>query len=157
MMMQKLKSFLKCERGTQMIEFALVFPVLLLLFAGAVEFGRMFYTYTTLQKSTEAGARYLSKVTVSGGTFSSTDTTTATNLIVCGKVVCSGQSSIAPNLTAANVTITPPGTAIGTRYVTVQVTYSYQPMVFNLAGMTGASGLSLNFTFTPAIKMRYML
>jgi Flp pilus assembly protein TadG len=156
-MKSKSKSFLKAERGTQTIEFALVFPVLLLLFAGSVEFGRMFYTYTTLQKSTEAGARYLSTMTVSGGAYSSADTTTATNLVVCGRVSCSGQSPIAPNLTASNVTITPPGTGIGTRYVKVAVSYAYQPFVFNLRAMTGSSQLSLNFTFTPAIKMRYML
>jgi Flp pilus assembly protein TadG len=153
----KLKTFLKCERGTQMIEFAFLLPFMILLFAGAVEMGRMFYTYTTLQKSTEVGARYLSSVLVSGGAYSGSDTTAATNLIVCGKTDCSGQTPIANNLAAGNVTITPPGTGLGTRYVTVKVTYAYQPLVFDLGSMTGVSQLSLNFTFTPTITMRYML
>jgi Flp pilus assembly protein TadG len=155
---RRLKIFLKCERGTQMIEFAFLLPFLILLFAGAVEMGRMFYTYTTLQKSTEVGARYLSTVFVSGGAYSASDTTAATNLIVCGNATsCSGKTPVASNLTSSNVTITPPGTAIGTRYVTVKVTYAYQPLVFDLGSMTGVSQLSLNFTFTPAITMRYML
>ena len=62
MVWSKFKTFLKCERGTQMIEFALLLPFLIVLFASSVEMGRMFYTYTTLQKSTEVGARYLSSV-----------------------------------------------------------------------------------------------
>jgi len=161
-MMPRAERFLKCERGTQMIEFALLLPFLIVLFASGVEMGRMFYTYTTLQKSTEVGARYLSSALATGGTYSTSDTNTANNLIVCGVASsaangCSGLPAIANNLAASNVTITPPGTAIGTRYVTVKVTYAYQPLVFDLGHMTGVSQLSLNFTFTPTIIMRYML
>jgi len=151
------KSFLKCESGTQMIEFAFLLPFLILLFASAVEMGRMFYTYTTLQKSTEVGARYLSSQLLTSGSYPSATTTTATNLVVCGKASsCSGQTPIANNLSASNITITPPGTGLGTRYVTVTVTYAYQPMVFDLGHLTGSSQLSFNFTFTPRITMRYM-
>ncbi len=163
-MRRKVKRFFKCERGTQMIEFALVFPFLMLVFAGAIELGRMFKTYTTLQKSTEVGARYLTSVLlVSGGTYSSSDTNTATNLIVCGQASnsssgCSGQTPVAPNLTSSNVTITPPGTGFGTRYVTVKVTYAYQPLSWlSLGSIMGSSQVPLNFTFTPVITMRYML
>ncbi len=56
-----LRTFLKQEHGTQMIELAFVLPVLVLLFAGTTELGRLFYTYTTLAKATEVGARYLSR------------------------------------------------------------------------------------------------
>lgn len=50
----KIRQFRSCERGTSMIEFALVFPILVVLFLGLVEFGeafsinrRMAYTATT--------------------------------------------------------------------------------------------------------------
>jgi Flp pilus assembly protein TadG len=36
------KNFIRRENGTQMIEFALVFPVLMLMFAGTIELGRLF-------------------------------------------------------------------------------------------------------------------
>jgi Flp pilus assembly protein TadG len=158
MMTRKVKRFLKCERGTQMIEFAFLLPFLILLFASSVEMGRMFYTYTTLQKSTEVGARYLSTIILqSDGTYLSTETTAAKSLVVCGKIDCTGQQAIASDLSTANVTVTSPGTGIGTRYVAVSVSYAYQPRVFNLASLTGRSELSLNFTFSPSIKMRYML
>lgn len=140
-----------------MLEFAFLLPFLLLFFAASVEMGRMFYTYTTLTKTTEVGARYLSTKFLSAGAYSGADSTAATNLVICGRTVCTGQTPIAPNLAAGNVTITPPGTGTGTRYVTVQVTYAYQPLVFNLSNLTGRSGLSLNFTFTPSTRMRYLL
>jgi len=165
-MLPKLKKFLACERGTQMIEFALLLPFLIVLFASAVEMGRMFYTYTTLQKSTEVGARYLSSKLVTNGLYSTADINTATNLVVCGLNSstandCNGQTAaqtpIVTNLAASNVTVTAPGTAVGVRYVTVQVTYNYTPRVFDLGHLTGVSTLSLNFTFTPSITMRYMV
>jgi len=140
-----------------MLEFAFLLPFLLLFFASSVEMGRMFYTYTTLTKTTEVGARYLSTKFLSAGDYSGTDSTAATNLVVCGRTACTGQTPIAQNLAAGNVTITPPGTGTGTRYVTVQVTYAYQPLIFNLSNLTGQSGLSLNFTFTPSTRMRYLL
>jgi Flp pilus assembly protein TadG len=141
-----------------MIEFALLLPFLIVLFASGVEMGRLFYTYNTLQKATEVGARYLSStVAQSDGTYLSTDTAAAKNLIVCGQTAdCTGATPVAKNLTASNITITPPGTSTGTRYVTVTMSYSYTPVLFDLGHMTGSSQLSLNFTFTPSIKMRYM-
>ena len=154
----RLKIFLKCERGTQMIEFALLLPFLIVLFASGVEMGRLFYTYNTLQKATEVGARYLStSIVQTDGTYLDTDTAAAKNLIVCGRTAdCTGVTPVAKNLTASNVTITSPGTSTGTRYVTVTMSYSYQPLMFDLGHMTGVSQLSFNFTFTPGIKMRYM-
>jgi Flp pilus assembly protein TadG len=151
----RLKIFLKCERGTQMIEFALLLPFLIVLFASGVEMGRLFYTYNTLQKATEVGARYLSTSLVqTDGTYLDSDTAAAKNLIVCGNAAtCSGMTPVANNLSSSNITITSPGTASGTRYVTVSVNYSYQPVVFDLGHMTGTS---LSFTFTPSMKMRYM-
>jgi Flp pilus assembly protein TadG len=164
MIRRKLRAFPKCERGTQMIEFAFLLPFLILLFAGAIEMGRMFYTYTTLQKSTGAGARYLSNVPVnSDGTFKtgpanlcgSTDADAARSLIVYGRLTGTA-TPIVSNLSCGNVQITGPGTSLGVRYVTVKVTYAYQPLAFDLGSMTGSSDLSLNFTFTPVITMRYM-
>ena len=147
-----------------MIEFAFLLPFLILLFASAVETGRMFYTYTTLQKATEVGARYLSTKQLINGTYAGvmcgtvTCTSAATNLIVCGsEASCVNATPIATNLSSANITITAPGTGVGARYVTVSMSYAYQPYVFDLGRLTGASQLSYNFTFTPSIKMRYML
>jgi Flp pilus assembly protein TadG len=152
----RVKSFLRCERGTQMLEFAFLLPFLILFFAGITEMGRMFYTYTTLNKAVEVGARYLSSAPVSAGNYATVDSDAAKNLVVCGKSSCAGEPVVANNLSTTNVTITAPGTAIGTRYVTVTVTYNYTPLIWNLSHLAGSGSLSLNFTFTPTVTMRYM-
>jgi Flp pilus assembly protein TadG len=155
-MKYNLRTFIRNDRGSQMIEFAFLLPFLLLAFAAVVEMGRMFYTYTTINKATEVAARYLASVPVTSGNYSSADLATAKNLVVCGKDPCNGET-IVSNLSSTNVSVTPPGTAVGTRYVTVTVTYTYTPKIWNVGHLAGSSSLSLNFTFTPRITMRYML
>jgi len=147
------RRFIKNERGTQVIEFAIVFPTLILLVAGTTELGRLFYTYTSLAKATRAGARYLSNVqSVSGST------TAAKNVVLCGDPGgCGGSgqpSIILPNFSATNVVVTQE--TVGTvKYVTVSITnYPYQPLIFDLNTMTGAN---FNMNLSPSTKMRYMI
>lgn len=146
--------FLRDDRGTQMIEFALIFPVLILIFAGTTEIGRMLHQYNSLAKATRTGARYLSTVQNVG-----TSTTAAKNIVMCGNAGgCGGAGQpkvIVPGLQAANVVITPPAAGVANvKYVKVEITsYTYQPLVFNLSAMTGR-----NFTvsLSPSTNMRYM-
>jgi hypothetical protein len=150
-----IRSFLKRENGTQMIEFAIVFPVLLLMFAGTTELGRLFYQYTTLAKATRAGARYLSTQQNVG-----TSTAAAKNVVRCGNAAgCGGTGQpavIVPGLEAANVVVTPPPTTgVGVKYVTVEITnYDYRFAVFNLNTMTGGN---FNIPLTARTRMRYMV
>lgn len=154
-----LRVFAVCEEGTQLIEFTLALPFLLLMFAGAVEIGRLFSTYTTLSKATVVGARYLSTPTspVNSTGYSASDINIAKNLMICGATNCTGQPSIVNGLGAEDITITPPPATGGIRYVTVTVTYSYAPLVFDLGAMTGIQNLSLSYTLTPKTTMRYLL
>jgi hypothetical protein len=151
-------TFARGEEGTQLIEFALAFPFLLFMFAGAVEMGRLFHTYTTLTKATDLGARYLSSpvnaIGISG--YDPSDVTAAKNLMVCGVAAsCSGVNPIVSGFDSTDITITPPPMDASVRYVTVTISYAYTPKVFNLAAM-GFSGPSINYTLTPATKMRYL-
>src|SRR5215208_4689943 len=155
-MNHKMRKFIRNESGTQMIEFAFLLPFLLLAFAAVVEMGRMFYTYTTINKATEIGARYLTSAPVTSGNFSSADLAIAKNLVVCGKNPCADETIIT-GLSSSNVTVTAPGTGVGTRYVTVTVTYVYTPKIWNVGHLANSNSLSLNFTFTPRMTMRYML
>ena len=146
-----IRNFIRRENGTQMIEFAIVFPMLLLLFAGTVELGRLFYTYTTLAKATRAGARYLSTTT-----DVTASTTAGKNVVLCGNAGgCGGANPvILSNLTAANIVVTPPVATDPVKYVTVEITgYNYQFLAFNLNVMTGGS---FNIALTPRTSMRHM-
>lgn len=48
---------LKSERGAELIEFALIFPLLLLVMLGIVDFGFLFQRYEVLTNATREGAR----------------------------------------------------------------------------------------------------
>ena len=152
------------ERGSSIVELAIVFPILLILFVGVAEIGRLFYTYTTLAKATKMGARFLT----TEKDAESTDTTTMTNvraraarLVVCGyEDSCTNRPSVVTGLTTSNVTVTLPNTTpgfIGPRYVTVQITgFTFQPLVFNVAGATKSTSATFYFSLEPSTQMRYM-
>ncbi|MEO5897245.1 MAG: TadE/TadG family type IV pilus assembly protein [Vicinamibacterales bacterium] len=48
---------LRSQRGAELIEFALVFPLLLLVLLGVVDFGLLFQRYEVLTNATREGAR----------------------------------------------------------------------------------------------------
>ena len=150
-----MRRFFGREDGTQVLEFAAVFPLLFILFAGAVELGRMYHQYTTLSKATRAGVRYLSSVE-----NVNTSTTAAKNIVMCGNAAgCGGDGQpavIVPNLTASNIVVTPPTSSIGgVNYVTVEIDdYNYSPLVFNLNAMLGTTVFSVELD--PRTTMRRM-
>jgi Flp pilus assembly protein TadG len=150
------------QDGNAMIELAVVLPVLLLLFVGAAEVGRMFYTYTTLAKATKLGARYLStsKLASSGSTTErALATSQAQNLVVCGYIDCTGHTAIATGLTTSNVAVTLPTIGANVSFVRVQIqSYPFTTGVFNLAARIGVTNATIyNATsLTPGTTMRYM-
>src|SRR4029077_5456851 len=44
--------------GQSMVEFALVLPIMLLLLAGAIDLGRLFYSYIAVENAAKEGALY---------------------------------------------------------------------------------------------------
>jgi Flp pilus assembly protein TadG len=63
----RLKIFSRCE-GTSTVEFALCLPVLMLLLAGFIDFGWLFYWQHSVTNASRAGARYAVQANYSGGT-----------------------------------------------------------------------------------------
>src|SRR5467141_3058659 len=94
---------LKDERGIQLVELAIVIPILVLLFAATAEFGRYFYEYTTLAKASRAGARYLATAAVN-----STEDAKAKNIVVYGNTGGTGYPVLS-GMTVSNVSITRQG------------------------------------------------
>jgi hypothetical protein len=164
----KVSRTVRREDGSSIVELAVVFPILLLLFVGIAELGRLFYTYTTLAKATKTGARYLStsrnvvKGTVDQKAAAREE---ARSLVVCGFLDCTDKKSIATGLTTAEVSIcdnfsvpcNPVIPAGPIKYFKVEITnYPYTPGVFNLGAMTGGGSSSIYFPLTPGTEMRYM-
>lgn len=136
----------------QLVELALVIPILVMLFATTAEFGRYFYEYTTLAKASRAGARYLATAAVN-----STQDTTAKNIVVFGNSGGTG-SPILSGMTTANVTITRTGgVPVLPETVKVQITnFKHQPL-FDLGKLANIPSLSLNVDVKPSVTMRYLL
>jgi Flp pilus assembly protein TadG len=55
----RLLKFMGCRKGSIAVEFALIFPVALMIFIGIVEVGRAMWVRTSLQYAAEEGARYM--------------------------------------------------------------------------------------------------
>lgn len=154
--------FARGERGTQLVELAIVLPVLMAFFVATAEFGRYFYTYSTLAKATRAGARYLTTTPIKGasagqGTNVNEDMKVK-RLVVYGDPNASdGSKPVVPGLTLGNVELVRTGKKVSVPdTVTVRiVNYTYAPLL-NLGSFS--NGLKwANVPVKPSTTMRFML
>ncbi|AIY42965.1 TadZ/CpaE-like protein [Collimonas arenae] len=127
------------QKGTAMVEFALILPLLLLLTFVTTEFGRAIYQYNTITKSVRDAVRYLSLQTPG------THITEAQNLVVYGNIAGTG-TPLALGLSTSNV-LTPTWQTAGANplinTVTVTVSgYKFIPLYSSVFGLafTDASG-----------------
>jgi Flp pilus assembly protein TadG len=145
-----LRALSRDERGTQLVELAIVVPVLLMLVGAVAEFGRFFHTYSTLAKATRAGARY--QISQPPGTPDAA----AKNLVVFGNAAGTGRP-VAAGLSTAQVKVTP--NKVGGRVETVTVSidgYGYRP-VFDLGKLVNSPSLSLSVNVRPSSTMRQLV
>lgn len=123
---------MKREHGTAIIEFALIFPVIVMLMFTVTEFGRALQRYNAAVKSVRDAARYMS-VQQAG-----THQAQSRNLIMYGTVDGSG-SALDPALTTAMVP-DPVWQLAGSdpliNTVTVRITgYQFKPAVAEVFGL----------------------
>ena len=147
------KRFLRKERGSQLVELAIVIPVLLVLMGTAAEFGRFYYTYSTLENAVRAGARHASKWKIDEPwEFPETS-----RMVVYGDFSDISKGPILPGLTTANVSITANGPSENTiDSVTVKIVgYQYQP-IFDLGKLTGIPALSLRVNMNASSTMHQL-
>lgn len=149
---QKIRRFFRRENGTQMVELAIALPVMLVLLGGLAEFGRFFYTYTTLTNAVRGGARHACKWERSASwTLPETK-----NFVVYGDFG-GGSTPILPGLSTSNVTVTSNGTPPNKiDSVTVAISgYQYTPL-FDLGRLTGIPGLTLNIPINASATMHQL-
>lgn len=152
-----LRSLIRSESGTQLAELAIVLPILVVLFAGTVEFGRYFYTYSTLSKAARIGSRYLVTADVSAA-----EANNAKKLVVFGNTAGTG-SPLIEGLTVDQVVVTPrnaAGQAMAAgvpNTITVEIVgFKHKPMV-DLGGLIKSETFSLDIDVKPSVTMRYLL
>jgi Flp pilus assembly protein TadG len=115
------------HRGQSMVEFALAAPVFLLLLFGTIEFGRLVWTIHELENGTREAMRY---AVVHGA--DSGDPADVGDM----ETVHADRTSIDATLSCTNC-----GGTRGTTVV-VSATYSFQPIVTTLIGLSSTISLS---------------
>lgn len=142
------------QRGTATVEFAIVLPLLLVLMFATAELGRLISQYNTLTQSVRDAVRYAAAAAAADSTGLVLITpqlqSAVGNLVATGTVDGSG-SPLLPGLSASAVTVTNAGNG----YVSVSVSYTYQPMLGSALPMFGlGSSISLAVPLTAAAIMR---
>lgn len=100
-----LGNFIAGEEGAAMVEFTIMFPVLIVMALGAAEIGRAVQHHHAVEKSARDAARYLARVQAScAGITDAGDVATAKNLARTG--YRNGTTPILPYWQDANTTIT---------------------------------------------------
>jgi Flp pilus assembly protein TadG len=111
------------ERGAVAVEFAIIFPLLLLLLVGMVEFGRIFNAQIVVTSSAREGARTMAITNDKAQAESAT-------LIAA--------SSLSPSLNREDISVSPKCVALdpalpALEYTTVTISYDVTP----LSGLLG--------------------
>ena len=149
-----LSRFRRDDRGLQLVEVALVIPIMLMLFGAVAEFGRYFYEYTTVAKAARVGARYLVSKSVSSGINYEAQ---AKNLVVFGNIAGTG-SPVLDGLSVDNVDVQYVGGTSGIpALVKVSIVNYPHKSVLDLGKLLNNAGLSLNVDVKPSVTMRFLL
>ncbi len=141
------RHWLRGEEASQLVELAMVTPMLLLLLAGAVDFGRAYYVAMEVSSAAEAGATYgLQNPTDTAGMKSAAllnvpDLPNLTPTAVYGTECSDGTSAVSGGAT-------PPTCAVDVvQYVEVDTTATYRPILIY-------PGIQSLFTLTGKSRMR---
>lgn len=155
--LRKIRCFRRNESGVQLVEVTIVLPIFLMLFAAVAEFGRYFYEYTTLAKSSRTAVRFLVTARTNGA-----DDSTAANLVVYGNTTGSGDPLLT-GLDPLNVKITRRD-ADGNEMegggvpatVTIEIINFKHTSLLKLGELTNSSATA-EVDVRPSVTMRYLL
>jgi Flp pilus assembly protein TadG len=128
----------RAYHGQSLVEFALILPLLAILFLGAVDLTRAFYYYIVLENATREGARVLIDYP-----YQFDDSA------ACAAVVREAQSYVTlscgggtPTITISppvDLTANPPHRVPGRKPVTITATTTFTPLTIFLQQLVGGS------------------
>jgi Flp pilus assembly protein TadG len=123
---------LQSERGASAVEFGLIVPILLILVLGIIEFGHAFQVQGTLSAAAREGARAMAL---------------RNDPAQARATVQDAAGALDPDITDAQITITPPACPAGSSSTNVRLTIDY-PMPF----FTGFFGADIDLTGTGVMR-----
>jgi Flp pilus assembly protein TadG len=112
-------SRLRHERGQDLVEYAVILPVLLLLVISIMQFGLIMFSYNTIADAAREGARFGA---VHCSSFRPACTKDDPDIIAAARALTTG-------LNLANLTITQPAPSGGSIQVTVKYTVNLIPFI----------------------------
>jgi hypothetical protein len=137
----------RSERGAELIELALVLPILLLMFAAIVDFALMFQRYLVVSNAAREGAR----IAVLPG-YTQTD---VENRVLQYVHNGTGDTALSPLTTLTLVMIDPPGATPPFPAAQVRVTMSHTWLLMGaVSGLMGSGGSWSSFTLAARSTMR---
>jgi Flp pilus assembly protein TadG len=141
------RSLVRSQRGTALIETALILPLLLLICVGIFEFGRAYQTWEVLTNAAREGARVAILPSTAPG-----DAETRVRQFLAGGGLNSGPT-VGVAVTAATVSMGAAGNSSGS---TVTVTYPFSFMVLQPVAQLVVSGTMTGspITITATTTMR---
>ena len=143
----KLRQRWAIERGAELVEFALCFPLLLLVVLGIIDFGLLFQRYEVVTNAAREGAR----IAVLPG-YASADVTNRVGQYLTAAGLNPALAGVTP-VAAAAVNIAPGGPCMTLSGVTVTYPHTYS-FVGKIMQYFGGPGL-VNKTLTATARMRY--
>jgi len=135
--------WLACEKGAELVEFALVLPLLLLIMFGIMDFGLLFQRYEVVTNAAREGARIAVLPAYGPGDVDAR---------VKQYLVAAGLKST-PTITPINQAMNVGGACVTLTGVTVGYPHQYL-FIGNIIGFFGGSGFSTQ-TLTATATMRY--
>ncbi len=140
------RKFFKSEKGTAIVEMALVLPLLLILVFGIVEFGVMFYDRQVITNASREGAR--------AGIVQALTRPTPGEIATVVQTYCTGRLfnlGGTPNLTISVTTNgNPDGCVNFADDLRVSVTFPYDFLIFSR--LMSAFGSTINLTAETIMK-----
>lgn len=137
-----------CERGAELVEFALALPLLLVVFGGIIDFGLLLQRHQVLSNAAREGARLASLP----GYDCATDIVPRVELYVREGIA---DNTAAPVTTCTPVTV-PAGTmAVQAVHVTVSLTEGFLVLgpIVNLAGGTWSLGSQITLVANSTMRV----
>jgi Flp pilus assembly protein TadG len=131
---------LKSERGAELIEMALVLPLLLLIIVGTVDFGFLFQRYEVLTNAAREGAR----IAVLPGYNTADVRSRVCSYLTTGGVPTTGCTGTTPTPTNPVITVTDPviavaaGTPLNAKQVQLVYTHNFM-FIGPIMGLMGGA------------------
>jgi Flp pilus assembly protein TadG len=120
-------------QGQALVEFALIVPLVFLLAVNAVNFGSFLFAWVTVANAARAGAQYMVMSSASPGTPAPATLAQITTLVTADVSSLLNRSSlvvaICPPPTTGCAGLLDPEAAQGYTLATVDVTYTYKPLI----------------------------